>query len=511
MGPLLIAALLALQDPPAAEQPSGLVLREEGACEGYTLFAPLRDSSTYLIDMEGRVVHTWASDGRPGNAVILTERGSLVRCLREENEVMGGGGQGGRIVELDWDGRVLWDWSLNDERRMAHHDVARLANGNLLVIAWEHRTQEEALAVGRDPEHLTEAGFWPDVVLEIRPVYGDADPTEGTLGGAQVVWEWRAWDHLVQDRDPELAGYGSPADHPGRIDVNGEHRLDRPLTAREREELAEQERAMRALGYLGGDDEEPSGAPAEGPRGRGGDWLHTNAIDHRPDLDLIVLSVRTFDELWVLDHSTTTEEARGSTGGRFGRGGELLARYGNPRAHGAGEANDRVLFGQHDARWIRAGSPGEGHLTVFNNGDDRPGERHSSVEELAVDLDALTEGGEGLAPVERVWSYVAPEPTSFYSSFISGAERLPNGNTLICEGAKGRLFEVTPGGAIVWEYWNPFGEEPPPEGIAGPGAPDDAERPPPRGGPNMAPGGLFRATRLAPDHPGLVGKGLPNP
>jgi hypothetical protein len=218
--------------------------------------------------------------------------------------------------------------------------------------------------------------------------------------------------------------------------------------------------------------------------------------------------VRTFDELWVIDHSTTTAEARGSTGGRFGRGGELLARYGNPRAHGAGEAEDRVLFGQHDARWVPAGYPGEGHLTVFNNGDDRPGERHSSVEELALEFDPEADG---MAAVELVWSHVAPEPASFFSSFISGAERLPNGNTLICEGSKGRLFEITPEGTIVWEYWNPFGEEPPPEGLSGPGAPEGEPRPRPRGGPNMAPTGLFRAARIAPDHPGLAGKRLGPP
>jgi hypothetical protein len=315
---LLLALPLTPQDPPpeleraskeaADERPSGLVVREPGAFAGYTLFAPLRDTATYLIDMEGRVVHQWASDGRPGNAVLLTERGHLVRCLREDSEVMGGGGQGGRIVELDWDGSVLWDWSLNDDRHMAHHDVARLAGGNLLVIAWEHHTREEALAVGRDSDQLTEAGFWPDVVLEVRPVYAEGERPHG----AEVVWEWRAWDHLVQDRDPELAGYGSPADHPGRIDVNGEHRLDRPLSAREREELEEQERAMRALGYLGGDepaDDEDARAegrdePAGRGPGRGGDWMHTNSIDHRADLDLIVLSVRTAHR--VMSRSPTT-------------------------------------------------------------------------------------------------------------------------------------------------------------------------------------------------------------
>jgi hypothetical protein len=115
---------------PADDRPSGLVVREPGAFEGYTLFAPLRDTTTYLIDMDGRVVHRWASDGRPGNAVLLTEEGHLVRCLREDSEVMGGGGQGGRVVELDWDGSVLWDWTLNDGQHMAHHDDEQHAPNN---------------------------------------------------------------------------------------------------------------------------------------------------------------------------------------------------------------------------------------------------------------------------------------------------------------------------------------------------------------------------------------------
>ena len=56
--------------------------------------------------------------------------------------------------------------------------------------------------------------------------------------------------------------------------------------------------------------------------------------------------------------------------------------------------------------------------------------------------------------LELVWSYVAPG--QFYSSNISSAQRLPNGNTLITEGAPGRLFEVTAEGSVVWEYMSPF-------------------------------------------------------
>jgi hypothetical protein len=524
----LLSTLALVQGPSEAEEERGLVVHEAGAFDGYTLFCPLKDTTTYLVDMEGRVVHTWASDLTPGNSVYLMDDGHLFRCARLDNETFNGGGQGGRVRELDWDGTVLWDWSMSDGDNLAHHDIEPLPNGNLLVIAWELRTAEQAAAVGRDPGYTSDEGFWPDVIFEIKPVRPD---------GAEVVWEWHAFDHLVQDFDAELTDYGSPADHPERIDVNGDHRRDRPMTAEERERQEEVEREMRALGYLGGDEEEEDEEPAGDERRRtAGDWLHTNGIDYRADLDLIVVSVRTFSEMWVIDHSTTTEQARGRTGGRWKRGGDLVYRWGNPMKHGAGDESDRRLFVQHDAQWVPPDCPGAGNLLVFNNGEGRPDGPFSSVDEIAPPLDP--EHGFGAGPSEPTWSYVAPEKASFFSSFISGAQRLSNGNTLICEGASGRVFEVTPEGATVWEYLNPFGEDRPPEDRppeGGPqrGPPDGGDGRPPggregppggrdgqpggqggppgggrRGGGRKIPKGLFRATRIAPNHPGLDGRDL---
>ncbi|KKL83553.1 hypothetical protein LCGC14_1973600, partial [marine sediment metagenome] len=62
--------------------------------------------------------------------------------------------------------------------------------------------------------------------------------------------------------------------------------------------------------------------------------------------------------------------------------------------------------------------------------------------------------------IERIeWEYTADPPESFSCKFICGAQRLPNGNTLICEGGKSRLFEVTPDGRIVWDFVNPYRTE----------------------------------------------------
>lgn len=74
-------------------QRQGLLVHQEGAFSGYTLFAPLKSNTTYLIDMEGAVVHTWESTLRPGNAAYLLENGHLLRCAREpDNPVFLGGG-----------------------------------------------------------------------------------------------------------------------------------------------------------------------------------------------------------------------------------------------------------------------------------------------------------------------------------------------------------------------------------------------------------------------------------
>src|SRR5262249_46567664 len=102
--------------------------------------------------------------------------------------------------------------------------------------------------------------------------------------------------------------------------------------------------------------------------------------------------------------------------------------------------------------------PGAGHILLFNNGD-RPDGRYSSVDELVLPTDSLgrypLQPGKPSGPDRPVWSYTAPKKEDFFSSYISGAQRLANGNTLICSGANGTVFEVTPSREIVWKYVNP--------------------------------------------------------
>lgn len=483
------------EPPPDLFAPRGLAVHEAGVAPGYVLVAPLSSTSTYLIDNQGEIVHEWPSAFGPGAAYLMGD-GTLLRCARlDDPPFFHGGGIYGRLERLGPDGTVLWTYDQADEQRMIHHDVELLPNGNILFIAWDRMDGRDALKHGRHPAatHETE-GLWPDMLFELRP---------NLPQGGEIVWQWRMADHLVQDLDPRSQDHGDVTASPGRFDMNGEHRDQAALSAEEIARLDALDDQMRALGYVGGDDTDEDKDRRKKP-----DWFHTNAVDHHAGLDLIVISSPRWSELYVIDHSTSTEQARGSSGGRWGRGGEVLWRWGHPRRHGAGTDDDRQLFYQHDPQWLDGSNAGaasgqEGaaradglRLTVFNNGGDRPGGDRSSVDELLLPFDPasgfLVEAGQPHGPDAPAWSY--EDAPTFFSPFISGAQRLPNGNTLICQGAAGRIFEVTRDGQIVWEWRNDKG----------------GELPPPKGVSFVPPFALFRATRYAPDHPGVVallGKG----
>ena len=174
---ITMAPAIEAQDRPARDRErgapqidAGLKKNEEGAFEGYTFFAPIRSKTTYLIDMNGEVVHEWPSEHPPGNSAYLMQDGSIVRTAQDfDNPTFHGGGSGGRIQHISWDGELLWDFLFSNEEHMQHHDIALLPNGNVLMIAWEFKTPEEAIAAGRDPSSLGEDGIWPDTIIEVKP------------------------------------------------------------------------------------------------------------------------------------------------------------------------------------------------------------------------------------------------------------------------------------------------------------------------------------------------------
>jgi hypothetical protein len=462
------------EDAPGAPRPSGLVVRADGVAPGYVLYSPLSSGTTYLLDTEGRPVHTWESDYAP-HSLYLLPNGNLLRPGRDPNaRKFTAGGSMGLLETYDWEGNRLWHWKLSDENQILHHDVEPLPNGNLLAIGWEVKTKEEALAAGRRPQLIPERGLWSDFIVEIEPIPPD---------DARIVWTWRVWDHLIQNYDEKAANYGDPADHPGRIDVNG----GGPPLVIDEEQLAE----LRALGYVpegeGGDedDDEDELRP---------DFLHINAVDWHPELDQIAMTPPEFGEIWIIARPRSTEEAAGPKG-------DLLYRWGNPATYGRGTAADKRLFFPHDVQWIPPGYPGAEHLTIFNNGGGRPEGEWSSVEEIvppvAPDGSYVLEEGKAWGPAGTVWTYRATEPESFFAPFISGAHRLPDGNTFVTSGPQGRLFEITASGEIVWDFWNPF---------SGDVRESDGTRA--WAGDDRLLLGVWRAQKLPPDHPGLAGRTL---
>jgi hypothetical protein len=392
---LIPLALLTLASPPRAQV----------AEPGFRLFSPNGSTETYLVDVAGQVVHTWTAAFPPGVGVHLDADGTLLRTA----DLPGGfgvGGEGGGVQVLALDGTLLWDYRYDGPGVLAHHDVERLPNGNVLVLAFEQKSVAEAIAAGRDPALLPDGVLLPEHVVEVEPT----GPTTGT-----IVWEWHLWDHLIQDFDPTKANFGVVADHPELVNVN----------------------------Y----------PPNPGP---GGDWIHLNAIDYDAEHDRILLCSPFLSEIWVIDHSTTTAEAAGHVGGTWGRGGDLLYRWGNPVAYDRGTPADQMLFGQHGAHFVPDGLAGAGRVLLFNN---NVGGSFSAVWELELPTDAsgafvLPPGGT-YGPAGPAWQYVAPTPTDLFSPFLSRAERMPNGHTLITSGVQGWIFEIDAAGQKVWETTTP--------------------------------------------------------
>lgn len=458
---------------------------------GYTLFSPLRSKQTYLVNLNKEVVHSWTtSDNPPGNSAYLMENGDLVRGARDPDfRAFRGGGIGAIVQRFNWDGEMTWDFRYANDEHCAHHDIAMLPNGNMLMIAWESVTKEEAIAQGRDPDLLSGNVLWPDHVIEVKPT-GDS--------GGEIVWEWHVWDHIVQDFDRELPNFGVIYEHPELIDVNNTGSTP-PASA---EELSK----LRSIGYTGGGDD----GGGRNRRGRS-DWLHTNGIDYNPELDQIILSAKNFSEVWIIDHSTTTEQAASHRGGNSGKGGDLLYRWGNPWAYKSGTIEDKKLFDQHNLQWIPNGLPGAGNIICFNNG---PGRDYSSITEISPPINAdgdyvLNDTGT-YGPEDLTWEYTAENKKDFYASFISGTSRLANGNTLICDGVAGRIFEVNTDGKTLWDFTQPFGGELDSNGRDSNLAEEAKGLVEGSGGRRniVNNNGLFRANRYSASYPGLAGRTL---
>ncbi len=423
-GCLMAIALVVAPNAHAVESlvgPTGVLkLDPAKAYMGYTLFSPMvKSKTTYLIDMEGNVVHTWTHQHRPGLHSQLLPNGNLLIALNVEQKEVSFGGVGGLLQELDWNGKVVWEYRLASKDQVQHHTFHRMPNGNTLILAWERKTKEEALAKGRDPKTIPDHpvkyydvehnDFWSDFVIEVD--------RQG-----KTVWEWHAWDHI---------GTG-----PNQLDIN--YRLPEPV----------------------------------GTVYPNFDWSHFNTVGYNPQTDQVILNSRNFAEFYFINHKT----------------GAIEYRWGNPSTHGAGKApgwydnGDQKVFGSHHSSLLD-----NGNILLFDNGSERPEGNRSAV----LEIDPKTS--------QVVWQYTAKDSNSFYTYRQGGAQRLPNGNTLVISTHHGHLFEVTPDKKVVWDFVNP---------VAGGQVKclldDDVDCPQPKFMTNM----IHRAYRYGPDFPGLKGKDL---
>lgn len=468
------------------------------AFESYTLFSPFHGKNTYLLDMHGEVVHMWPYPegiSAPGREVVekharLLEDGTLLRGISDRSQ-----GNTTNVIyqRVNWDGDVIWEYDETRPEYTPHHDFRmiwnpKLQEHTLLYVATRRISHEDGLALGLDPKLHDNYASEPDGLVEV-----DMD--------GNLIWEWNISDHLIQSLNPDALNYGVVSENLGKFDPN--------------------------YGL-----------------GAGGDWIHINAFDYNQDLGQIAISSSSVSEIHIIDHDATFVAGNPERSIELAASdaGDFVYRWGNPCVSDTGDCPAMLkdglvsynghaqLFFLHDVQWIRdkelvspsaSNLPGAGNILVFNNGSKQPGATFSSVIEFNPYAGDMADGeyvdqmeagynepsgrgeGRGVSNTnvssQIVWEYKSTMTTSFYSDYISGAQRLANGNTFIDSGANGHFFEVTPEGEVVWEYINPVGDRTGDNYGIYTIMTDSAGR---------TFNSVFRATRYAPDYSGLAGRDL---
>ena len=354
--------------------------------------------------------------------------------LFEDSYVMAIENGGTKSYLLNKKGNKIKQWNFNDN---LGQDIELLDNGQLLAmfkidtpiisfpgyggiirlinpdgsIDWEFEYYSNNYITHHDLDRLPNGNVlfiaWERIETEVAQqngVNGGANIFTETLIEVnpetdEIVWEWHSWDHIVQEFDENLPNYGIVSENPQLININYNDASTSNL-------------------------------------------MHFNGLDYDEEKDVIYVTVNYYSEVWVIDHSTTTAEASEHTGGNYDRGGDLLYRFGNPTTYNNPEG-ERIFFNCHFPNLIEGNAPGNGNMLVYNNGNNLS---QSSVVEIQLPEFSLTPNVNNEPNV--VWSFT---DSSLFSPFISGAVRLDNGNTLICEGTYG-FWEISPDGNVVWKY-----------------------------------------------------------
>lgn len=351
--------------------------------DNYILVNDAGNNFVYLMNKDAKILHQWNLNGGDlGNDCYLLENGKLLAMVESDDPKILLGGQGGKVKLLEADGTEYWSFTHSTDDYLIHHDAEMLPNGNILTMTWERYSVENAIEAG----YQLEVELFPDGLIEINP------------NTNEIVWEWKLWNHLIQEVDSSKKNYGIVADNPHLVNINYNLRED-------------------------------------------GDISHGNGIAYDKEKDVIYLSANFYSEIWVIDHSTTKEEAASHTGGNYGKGGDLLYRFGNPSAYN-NTIGERLFINNHFPNLLEGEDKGK--MLVFSNGGDT---EQSIVYELQIPSTFDIDNNKDNEP-QVTWSFNNPD---LYSAKVSGAVKLTNGNILITEGDYG-IWEVTRNKEVVWKF-----------------------------------------------------------
>ncbi|MBK7385121.1 MAG: aryl-sulfate sulfotransferase [Flavobacteriales bacterium] len=364
--------------------------------DGFALYNNQNQSTAYLINAAGQIAHSWSLPTNANYAMALKPNGNIVRGAVNTGNVLTAAAVGGKIQEFTPSGQLVWEFVYSTSSYVTHHDICLMPNGNVLMIAYNVRTNAQLQALG----YTGTSAKWPDRIIEVQQ--------NGT--GGQIVWQWDLIDRFIQYVDAAKPNYMPIADHPERLNINV------------------------AI----------SGA---NPPGSGGDWFHLNGIDYNPALDQIAFSSRLLSEIFIIDHSTTTAEAAGHTAGNSGMGGDFLFRWGKPANYGTA-GTQTIPAACHDVRWILDGRPNAGYLQFVNNGG---GTGSSTV------IDAINPTRNGYTYPRTAGTAYGPTAYEWRHNCLasstgqSASDRMPNGNTFVAISGE-YMYEVSSAGSVVWQY-----------------------------------------------------------
>lgn len=394
----IISIFIINSTPLAGQETIGLLANDntDNLSKGYTLFNPLSDNRVFLINDCGEAVNQWSFSDSTSISSFLLDNGNLFLGNSEIAEIR------------DWDDNILWSLDYQDVLGFTtHHDIEPLPNGNFLVLVWDSYSATEMAAQGFDTSRGLQI-FTMEKIIEIEPV--------GT-SAANIVWEWKMFDHIVQDFDSSKPNYGIVSRNPRLIDIN----------------------------YDGG---------------FGPNFIWANAIDFNEELDQIIISSRHLNEIIIIDHSTTVSEAASHSGGIYGKGGDFLWRWGNPEVYDKGTLSDKKLGKQHDAKWIEEGVH-KGKISVFSNDAYGNDGAASSIHIIDPNDDngVYFLNSDKFLPNDYSWSWdgnILGEP--MHALIMSGVQIMSNGNALINESTKGRISEIDSNGNTLWVYEIPVAQ-----------------------------------------------------